>query len=135
MRMSSLIITYAIAFALLLAIDLVWLGVIAKSTYMAEMGQLLRPQPQLVPAALFYLIFAAGLVLFAIAPAQAKGSLMLAVGLGAALGFVSYSTYNLTNLSILQGYPARIAVMDLAWGTVLSGAVSGLTVWLARMLG
>jgi uncharacterized membrane protein len=113
----------------------VWLGVIAKSTYMAEMGQLLRPQPQLVPAALFYLIFAAGLVLFAIAPAQAKGSLMLAVGLGAALGFVSYGTYNLTNLSILQGYPARIAVMDLAWGTVLSGAVSGLTVWLARMLG
>ncbi len=124
--MTKYMITYTLTLIAFVGIDLVWLTWIARSTYVAEMGSLLRKEPQLIAALIFYLLYAAGLVFFAVVPGVKAGSIMQAMFLGAALGLVAYGTYDLTNLSVMNGFNLRIALIDLAWGTVVSGISAAL---------
>ncbi|MCF5053575.1 DUF2177 family protein [Pseudomonas syringae] len=105
-----------IAFLLL---DGLWLGVLMGPTYKALLGSLMLDQPRLLPAVLFYLLYALGCVVFAVLP---SGSWQRAARLGALLGLVAYGTYDLSNWATLQGWSAGLAVMDMAWGTVLTAA-------------
>jgi uncharacterized membrane protein len=123
--MSNILLSYVVALLVLVGIDLVWLGQVAKSLYAAELGTLLRKDPNVVAAGAFYLLYAAGLTLFAVLPGLKTGSALHAVGLGAALGLVAYGTYDLTNLSVINGYTLRIAVIDIAWGVVSSATTAG----------
>jgi uncharacterized membrane protein len=124
--MTKTIITYVLTLITFLAIDMVWLTWAARATYVAEMGELIRKQPNLAAAVAFYLLYAAGLMFFAIMPGLKAGSIMQAVGLGAGLGLIAYGTYDLTNLSVLNGYTLRIALIDLAWGTLLSALTAAI---------
>lgn len=132
--MTKYIFAYIATLTSFVAIDLVWLMWIARPTYVAEMGSLLRKEPQLVVAVTFYLLYAAGLMFFAIAPGLKSGSVTYALFLGAALGLVAYGTYDLTNLSVVEGFNFRIALIDLVWGTVLSGATAAFVVTLTKMI-
>lgn len=127
--MTKHIFAYGATLATFVAIDLVWLMWLARPTYVAEMGSLLKKEPHLAAAAAFYLLYAAGLVFFAVSPGIKAGSAMHAMFLGAALGLVAYGTYDLTNLSVVEGFNLRIALIDLAWGTALSGATAAIVVW------
>jgi uncharacterized membrane protein len=122
------IFAYGATLVTFVAIDLVWLMWLARPTYVAEMGSLLKKEPQLFAAGAFYLLYAAGLMFFAVSPGIKAGSAMHALFLGAALGLVAYGTYDLTNLSVIEGFSLRIALIDLAWGTVLSGAAAAIVV-------
>jgi uncharacterized membrane protein len=130
--MTKLIITYLATLITFLAIDMVWLTWIARATYVAEMGDLIRKQPNITAAVIFYLLYAAGLMFFAIMPGLKAGSVMQAMVLGAAVGLLAYGTYDLTNLSVLNGFSVRIALIDLAWGTVLSGVTTTIVATLMR---
>jgi uncharacterized membrane protein len=132
----KLVVAYLITLLVFVAIDMVWLGFVAKSTYAAEMGQLVRTQVNFPAAIAFYLLYAGGLVFFAVWPAlSGGGTFNQALWLGAALGLVAYGTYDLTNLAVINGFGPKIALLDLAWGTVLSGVSAalafGITVKLA----
>ena len=131
--MTKYIFAYIATLTSFVAIDLVWLMWIARPTYVAEMGSLLRKEPQLAVAVAFYLLYAAGLMFFAIAPGLKSGSATYALFLGAALGLVAYGTYDLTNLSVVEGFNLRIALIDLVWGTVLSGVTAALVVTLSKV--
>jgi uncharacterized membrane protein len=122
--MTKIIITYLITLVAFVAIDMVWLVWLARATYVAEIGDLLRKQPNLPAALVFYLVFAAGLVFFAVSPGLKSGSLFQTMALAAALGFVAYGTYDLTNLSVMNGFGVKIAIIDLVWGTCLSAITS-----------
>jgi uncharacterized membrane protein len=124
--MSTILVSYAVALLVLVGVDLVWLAQIAKSLYAAELGALLRKDPNFVAAGAFYLLYAAGLTLFAVLPGLKAESALQALGLGAALGLVAYGTYDLTNLSVINGYTLRIAMIDIAWGVVSSASTAGL---------
>lgn len=126
--MTKYIFMYLATLVTFVAIDLVWLMWLARPTYVAEMGSLLKKEPQLAAAVAFYLLYAAGLVFFAVVPGIRVGSILYALFLGAGLGLVAYGTYDLTNLSVVEGFNWRIAMIDLAWGTALSGAVSAVVV-------
>ena len=126
--MTKHIFAYGATLVTFVAIDLVWLMWLARPTYVAEMGSLLKKDPNLLAAVVFYLLYAAGLVFFAVSPGVKGGSVMHALMLGAALGLVAYGTYDLTNLSVVEGFNWRIAMIDLAWGTALSGATAGIVV-------
>ena len=130
--MTKIIITYIATLITFIAIDMVWLTWLARATYVAEMGDLIRKQPNMTAAIIFYLLYAAGLMFFAIMPGLKAGSLMQAMVLGAAVGLLAYGTYDLTNLSVLNGFSVRIALIDLAWGTVLSGLTATIVVTLMR---
>ena len=114
----------ALAFVIL---DAIWLGAVAKKFYFSQLAGLLRDKPDLAVAAVFYIVYIAGVVYFAVMPALGARSLGLALLNGALLGFLAYATYDATNLATLKGYPAVVAVVDVFWGTCLTGtaAVAG----------
>jgi uncharacterized membrane protein len=118
---------YAVALPTFLVMDLIWLGVVARSFYQSQMGHLMRAQVNWVAAIAFYLLFVAGIVVLAVWPAVERQSFTHALALGALLGLVTYAAYDLTNLATLEGFPLTVALVDLAWGTVLCATVSAVT--------
>lgn len=106
------------------AVDFVWLTKLSTGIYRPRLGELLLDQPNLLIAGLFYLFYVGGIVYFAVAPALADGGWSKALVAGLVLGFVAYGTYDLTNLSTLRGWPWSVTLIDLAWGTALTGAAA-----------
>lgn len=116
--------------AIFVAIDSVWLGLIANKLYKSHIGGLLKEKPNFVAAAAFYLLYIAGLQIFALEPALERESLAYAMTRGALLGLLMYATYDLTNLSTLKNWPVKITIIDMLWGTF----ITGLTVTLAYLV-
>ncbi|QSX08856.1 DUF2177 family protein [Alkalibacter rhizosphaerae] len=117
---------YLVSVVVFFAIDLVWLGVIAKNLYQKYLGYLMRNPVNWAAAIIFYLIFVAGMVFFVIHPALEKGSFSYAILVGALFGFITYATYDLTNLATVRDWPLFITVVDLIWGTTLGALTSGI---------
>ena len=134
MTASTFFKLYAVALPTFLVIDLIWLGVVARSFYQGQMGHLMRAQVNWAAAIAFYLLFVAGIVALAVWPALERESFALALALGALLGLVTYAAYDLTNLATLNGFPIIVALVDLCWGTVLCATVSAITYRLALRL-
>jgi uncharacterized membrane protein len=128
------LIIYLITFAVFIVIDLIWLGFIAKNLYQEHIGFIMSKKPNWVAAIVFYLIFIFGLVYFVINPALDSGSFSEALLRGMLFGFITYSTYDLTNLATLEGWPIKITIIDLIWGTSLGGLVSSISFWLAQLI-
>ena len=118
---------YAVAVVTFFVVDLLWLGVVARSFYQSQMGHLMRSQVNWTAAILFYLVFVTGIVVLVVWPAVERQSLGQAVLLGALFGLVTYAAYDLTNLATLDGFPLPVALVDLVWGTVLCATVSVIT--------
>lgn len=118
---------FLIAFLTFLAIDGLWLIVIAKDFYAKQLGFIMTKTPNLTAALFFYVIYTFTMVVLVIAPALQKGSLMTAILTGALFGLCAYATYDLTNLATLKDWPLLVTIVDLTWGTVLSGAVAGIS--------
>jgi len=118
------VLVYLITVPLFFIVDLVWLGVVAKSFYQKHLGYLMRPQVNWTAAILFYLLFIIGIVIFAVKPALEAQSALRALAYGALFGFFTYATYDLTNLATVKDWPAIVTAIDLVWGTVLCGAVA-----------
>jgi len=131
MTMSSLLKLYAVALPTFLVIDLVWLGLVARSFYQTHLGHLMRANVNWAAAMVFYLVFVAGIVVLVVWPAVERESLVWALSLGALFGLVTYAAYDLTNLAVMEGFSLKIALVDLLWGTVLCAVVSAITysVW------
>lgn len=122
------ILLWIAAAVIFLAIDLVWLGWLGRGIYQAEIGPLLR-QPFNIPAAVaFYLLYITGLMVVVVWPAFQAQSVSQALLRGALLGLIAYGTYDLTNLAVMKGFTTKIAIIDMIWGTVLTGTVAALTV-------
>lgn len=115
---------YAVAVITFFIIDLIWLGVVARSFYQNQMGHLMRTDVNWPAAIVFYLVFVVGIIVLAVWPAVERQSLGHALALGALLGLVTYAAYDLTNLATLEGFPIRVVLVDMVWGTVLCATVS-----------
>ncbi len=111
---------YIIAFIIFLAIDAIWLGLVAPKFYKAQIGHLMSDKPNLIAALVFYLIFIVGVVYFVVNPAIEAQSITKVLIAGALFGFMTYATYDLTNLATLKDWPITVTVVDLIWGTTLS---------------
>ncbi len=126
---------FAIAFPVFMAIDMVWLGLVAKGFYHGQIGALMKSDVNWTAAIIFYLIFIAGLVVFVISPAMEKGSWPHALLFGALFGLVCYATYDLTNLAVAKDWPLLVTIVDLAWGATLAASVSTATYFIANKIG
>lgn len=124
MILAKYLVSYLLTAVIFFALDMVWLGLVAKDMYRKELGPLLKSQPDWVAAGIFYLLFILGTLIFAVYPAVGKHSLTTAVVLGALFGFFTYATYDLTNLATLKDWPLMISLVDIAWGTFLTSTVS-----------
>ncbi|MFN8435663.1 MAG: DUF2177 family protein [Anaerolineales bacterium] len=123
---------YLITFLAFLGIDSLWLGLVAPSFYKSQIGYIMAENPNFLAAGLFYLLFIFGMVVFIVEPGVREQTLMQAVARGALFGLVTYATYDLTNLATLEGWPILVTVVDLIWGTVLSAAVTLVSVWAGK---
>ncbi len=112
---------WAVTFVVLLVIDMLWLGVVAKNLYQNAMGDLMSPNPRLAFAAVFYLIYPIGLLVFAIVPGVAAQGVLRAALMGGLFGMFCYATYDLTNLAVIRNWPLSLSFIDIAWGTLVSG--------------
>ena len=123
---------YGVGVVTCFALDLVWLGVLARGFYQRQIGHLMRSDIQWAPAVLFYLVYVAALVVFVAAPAVERQSVARAVGYGAFFGLAAYAAFDLTGLALLKDFPATAALVDLGWGAFLSATVSAVVVLAAR---
>lgn len=126
---------YLIALPIFFAIDMLWLGIVAKNFYRVQIGHLMKSDINWISAIIFYLIFIMGIIVFVIAPAKEKGSWMHALFLGMLFGLVCYATYDLTNLAVAKDWPLCVTIVDMVWGAIISASVSTLTYLIAQKLG
>jgi uncharacterized membrane protein len=133
MSPSRVLATYALTLVVFLAVDALWLGVVARGFYRRELGHLLAPDVRWGAAALFYALYVAGVLVLIVLPHR-DGSLLHATALGAIFGLCAYAAYDLTNLATLSRWPVTVTVVDMVWGAVLTGLTAAAGLRIARWL-
>ncbi len=113
------------------AIDMVWLGVISKNFYREKLGFIFTGEVNWIPAIIFYFIYIFGILYFAVIPGFSTGNWKLVLLNGAFLGFLCYATYDLTNMATIKQWPLIVVIVDIIWGTVLTGSVAVISYLLA----
>ena len=121
MKLISAYLASAIVF---LVMDMVWLGYFALGLYREQMGSLLAQPFNMAAAAAFYILFLVGVMIFAVQPALDDGGVPRALMLGALFGFFTYMTYDLTCLAVIRDFPTKLALIDIAWGTVVTAVAA-----------
>jgi uncharacterized membrane protein len=128
------LVAFGTMLILMVVLDLIWLRIIARPWYAQGLAHLMADSPNLPVAALFYAVYALGLLIFAVAPPGLRRNpqgLARAAKSGALFGLFAYATYDLTNLSTLKDWPPMLSIIDIAWGTALSAvcAAVGKRAW------
>ncbi|CUX68408.1 MULTISPECIES: DUF2177 family protein [Agrobacterium] len=122
--MKTYLVAYFFTLIAFLVIDFIWLSTMASRLYRPAIGDLLAENFRLAPAIVFYLIYAAGLTFLAVRPALISGEWTTALLYGAAVGFMAYATYDLTNQATLKSWSTTLTIADLLWGTFVSAAAA-----------
>lgn len=127
MPVAAYLSAYIAALVVFCVMDFIWLTLVAKSFYQTHMGDLMAVKIKIVPAVIFYLLYLAGVVLFAVSPALREQNWLIAVGFGFLLGLIAYGSYDLTNLATLKHWSISLTFVDIAWGAFVSAisAVAG----------
>jgi uncharacterized membrane protein len=134
MNVGGAVVSYLLTALVFLAIDLAWLGLVARNMYSRYIGHLMSSRVNWIAALVFYLAFIVGILVFAVYRSVDEDSILQAVALGALFGFFTYSTYDLTNLATLKGWPLSITIIDITWGTVLTCLVSAVGFYIVKAL-
>jgi uncharacterized membrane protein len=121
---------FGVTFVVFMGIDLIWLGFIAKNIYAKYLGYLMAPKVNWLAALVFYVIFIIGVLYFVIAPSLVDRDMVQLVIRAMLFGFITYATYDLTNLATVRDWPITITIIDLIWGTTLSTSVSVISYWI-----
>lgn len=122
--MMPYVIAYVSTAVVFFGIDYLWLSRIAIGFYRRRIGGLLLETPNFAAAGLFYLVYVAGIVYFAVMPAVAGGGWMAALVGGAFLGLIAYGTYDMTNLATLKDWSLSVSLVDMAWGSLLTAVAA-----------
>ena len=124
MTLKGMLLLYVFSAIVFFAVDMLWLGVVARNMYRKYLGYIMRSTVNWPAAVIFYLLFIAGILIFAVLPAIKNSSVSYALIYGLLFGFFTYMTYELTNYAVIKDWPFSIVLIDIVWGMVLSGIVS-----------
>lgn len=129
-EMTKIAIAYLSTLIAFAAIDSLWLINMAPRLYKPEIGAVMLDSGfRLAPAMIFYAIYIAGILYFAVLPGLTEGVARAALQ-GAVLGFLCYATYDFTNYATLKVWSLKVTVLDLIWGTVLTGGTAAAGTWI-----
>ncbi len=120
--------------AAMLVMDIIWLTTMVPLIYRPALGDMLADPPNLWVAAVFYLVYVVGVVVFAVLPALSQQNWLVALGAGALLGLVAYGTYDFTNLSTLKNWPVSLSLIDVCWGIFLTATTATAGYFVANWL-
>ena len=121
MKTATAFIATGLGFA---AIDSIWLITMSTRLYKPEIGEMMAENFRLGPAIVFYLLYITGILVFAVQPALASGKWQTALVQGALFGFFCYMTYDMTNYATLKVWSLKVTILDLMWGTFLTGSAA-----------
>lgn len=124
----KILVYYITTLISLVILDWFWLGVITKNFYKEHLGNLFRTDFVWPAIILFYFLYAAAIVYFAVLPAQGVWTKALLAGV--LLGFTAYMTYDLVNYATLKDWPASVVLADVAWGCIITGAAAAIATWI-----
>jgi uncharacterized membrane protein len=130
MKWLTAYLSAAVAFG---ALDFLWLRWAGPNLYRPAIGEVLAPQFRGGPALVFYAIYIAGMVWFAVRPGLA-GGVTAALLNGALLGGLAYATYDLTNQATLKVWSTHITLIDIAWGAFATALASGIAAWVTNRI-
>ncbi len=125
---------YALTVPIFFAVDIIWLGVVAKKFYRNNLGFILSPEVNWSAAISFYLLYILGILIFAVVPALQKESLGKALLWGCLYGFFTYATYDLTNMATIKNWPLKVVMVDILWGVFLCSLVASTSFLIAKRL-
>ena len=132
--MMKLVYLYLLTLPVFFGIDMIWIGVLAKDFYRNNLGHLLRQDINWAAALIFYLLYIAGILIFATLPAIEKHSLRQALAMGALFGLFAYATYDLSNLATLKDWPVNVVFADILWGMFLTASVAAASFFIGRWI-
>ena len=122
--MQPYIASYVAALVVFLVVDIAWITTVMHPIFQRQLGNFLLETPRMGAAALFYPLYVAGILYFAVLPAEASGLWSIALVNGLLIGFLCYGTYEVTNLATLKGWSYRMLAIDVAWGMVLTATTA-----------
>ncbi len=122
--MNKLIPAYFASMMIMFVLDLIWLSQLAQPIYARGIGHLMAAEPNLLYAALFYVVFVFGLIWYAVKPNMQSSGIKYTFLAGAMFGFFIYASYDFTNLALLKDWPLGMSIIDMTWGTLLSGVTA-----------
>jgi uncharacterized membrane protein len=131
----QIVLLYLAFAAFFLAVDGLVLATVMKPLFARRLGDMLRSPIDLAPAAVFYLLYVAGLLYLVSIPALREDGIGQAALHGAVLGALAYGIYEFTNKATLRGWDWSLVAVDTAWGALLTGATAAFGVWLALRFG
>lgn len=132
--MKTFLISYLTTTVIFLLIDIVWLSQAVPYFYQPNIGDLLREDPIILIAALFYLIYPIGVNILVVIPALEGRFIKKVFFNGFIFGFVAYGTYNLTNMATLTGWSIHVVLVDMLWGGILTASSATFAVYCTRKL-
>jgi len=115
------VVLYLSTLIVLIGLDFLFLGVVAKSFFASEVGDMLG-EIRLAPAILFYLLYVVGVLIFVSGPVGA--TLQSTLAYGALFGLFCYATFDLTSLSLLKHWSWAVAALDVSWGAIVTAVSS-----------
>jgi uncharacterized membrane protein len=130
--MAPYIVRYGVALAVLVIGDALWLGWFGQAVVKPTLGPTMRDNLLWTPVVLFYVLYAIGIVVFAVDPALRSKSLAAAAGFGLLFGFMAYMTYDMTNMATLKAWTVKLLAMDIAWGSFVTGLAALVSAWVSR---
>lgn len=128
----KILLVFIITMVIFAAIDLIWLGYLAKNLYQQKIGFLMADKINWIAALIFYIIYISGILYFVIFPSLETGEWQTALLKGTILGVLCYGTYDLTNMATLKNWPYEIVIIDILWGAFLTGLTSTLSYIIAQ---
>ena len=128
--MVQYIAAFIIAAVIFGVLDALWLNNVAVGMYQSTVGEIMADQFRMGPAIVFYIIYLFGLLWFAIRPALTSNEWTAALPNGAILGFVAYATFDLTSQAVFKDWTWQLSIIDIAWGTFVTGTTATATAWL-----
>lgn len=125
---------YVATAAVFLGLDALALRFMIAPAFRDQLGDWVLDSPRFVPAAVFYLFYVVGVLVFVSLPALREGAVLQAFFMGALLGAVAYGTYEFTNFATLERWSWKLVLMDGTWGALLTGTSAAAGVWITRAI-
>ncbi|MCC7160316.1 DUF2177 family protein [Candidatus Nomurabacteria bacterium] len=120
----NMIFSYIAILIPLVALDALWILVLAKNFYATQIGFLFSKSIIFTPIIFFYSIYAFGVLMLVVLPAISVGSWLQALWRGALVGIVAYGAYDLTNQATISGWPTIVTLVDMCWGVIVTALTS-----------
>ena len=120
----SIIITYFSMLVFFVIAEIFVLTNIMQPLFKKHIGFLMNEETNFSIAAIFYLIYVAGVFWFATRAGIKSESILITILSGAFLGLLAFGTYEITNYVILKDWKINLVIVDTLWGIIITSLMA-----------